>query len=192
MRRAIVLMMLGAFTFVGLNAQVETEEKSKREIRKEKREERRAASIAHQEEAFEAIQDKDFVLRTDMITTKWGRTIPVVNSVNFVRIDGDDIAVQFGDPINIGLNGAGGVTYQGKIQQYEIFERGKNKGVGVRINFNSPASINLITLYIEISGEYVKGQFNDGPNRLSMRGNFERASESTIMVNSNRRIGLVN
>ena len=157
MRRAIVLMMLGAFTFVGLNAQVQTEEKSKREIRKEKREERRAAAIAHQEKAFEAIQDKDFVLRTDMITTKWGRTIPVVNSVNFVRIDGDDIAVQFGDPINIGLNGAGGVTYQGKIQQYEIFERGKDKGVGVRINFNSPASINLITLYIEISGEYVKG-----------------------------------
>lgn len=169
---------------------VEEKEKTKKELRQERKEQNKQEAEKRRKVALSALQDKDFTLRADIIFNKRNEIFNVVNTTNFILIKDDKIFVQYGDPINIGLNGQGGVTYEGNITKYEVTDRGEGKPIETRVFFSSPNTVKALSVYIQVTGEIAEARFISGADRLKMRGQFERTSESAIAVAQNLRNGM--
>ena len=85
------------------------------------------------------------------------------------------------------MNGVGGVTYDGKLQKFEVFDRGEGKAAGVMIQYTSVYARNVISLYIEISGDQVSARFNENGTIINLYGQYEPYEGSAIWEANNRR-----
>lgn len=169
---------------------VKEKEKTRKELRQEKKEQQEKEAEAKRKKARKALKDKDFTLRADVMFNKGGRMFQVVNTTNFIMIMDDRIFVQYGDPINVGLNGQGGVTIEGNITKYEVNDRGEDKPVEARVYFSSPNTVKALSVYIKVTGEITEARFISGADRLKMRGQFERTSQSALSAAKNFRNGM--
>ena len=72
-------------------------------------------------QARAALQNQDFVLEADNVTTKNGATVFVNSATNFISVKGNRAVVQI-SPSNFtsGPNGLGGVTVDGNIMSQKI------------------------------------------------------------------------
>ncbi|MDX1627672.1 MAG: DUF4251 domain-containing protein [Fulvivirga sp.] len=109
------------------------EEKSKKQLKKEQKKEQLEANI---KVIKKAVRDSAFVIEADMLRGRHSRNIIVTPNTNFVKVNGDEIILQTADAFSIGYNGLGGVTIDGTIQTYEIFE--DEHSVRLTIQFSSP------------------------------------------------------
>lgn len=186
MRRLVSILIVMMLVGGAVNAQQVSADKNKKELRKERKELRKRQLQISQDSIRQAIEEYDFTLRANTVKSRRGQTLPVDNLINFVQIEGDEIAVQFGDILAVGHNGVGGITYQGKIQDLKFIENEDGKGFSVNVIFNSPGTIHAASVRLDVNGENVKAQFTDGPRRATLIGSFERASESLVFVSPNR------
>lgn len=186
--RYLVVFML--FLSFSVQAQYEKAEKSKKELRKEKREIERKAAELKVQEASVALNDRDFTLRADVLFNRRNELFQVVNTTNFVMIEDDKIFVQYGDPLNVGLNGSGGVTIEGNITKYEIGEYEEGKPLEARVFFSSPNTTRALSVFIQVTGEVAEARILVGTNRMKMRGQFERTSQTGAIVTRNYRNGM--
>lgn len=191
MKKILSILILALFVMNGVSAQESSEDKSKKELRQERKEQREQESKAVEDSIRVALEEGDFTLRANTIQNRIGRIINVDNAVNFVAIKGDEVAVQLGNLLPVGYNGVGGITYKGKIQDMEIHENKNGSGFYARMIFNSPNTINSASVRIDVFGDSVSARFINGINKWTMRGFFERTSESLIFLSQNRTIGLI-
>lgn len=189
MKRWFVVMLVFLVSF-NIQAQYQETTKSRKEIRKEKRAQEQRLAELKVKEALIALEDKDFTLRADILFNKRSEVFQVVNTTNFVMIEGDKIFVQYGDPLNIGLNSSGGVTIEGNITKYEIGEYKEGKPLEARVFFSSPNTTRALSVYIQVTGEIAESRVIVGANRMKMRGQFERTSQSGAIVTRNYRNGM--
>jgi len=181
----IVVMLLMGFV---LNAQEENKSMSKKERRKAKKELKQKERESFKANAVKLLEEKNFVMLIERAqNAKTGEFIILPQMVNFVKIDGENIAVQFADVTQLGLNGVGGVTYDGKLQKFEPFDRGEGKPAGVNIQYSSIYARNVITLYIEVNGEQVTARFNENGMIINLFGRYEAYEGSAIWEATNRR-----
>lgn len=191
MKTKLFIIVLAMFLNVGLfaqNNQVQEQKKSRKELRAERKAARKREIEENRQLGKTLLVSKNFVMKVDMMrSARTGEMVQTMPSVNFIKIDGDDISVQFGDVSEIGLNGVGGVTYSGKIQTYELFDRGEGKSAGVRIQFSSIYARNIVSLYIEITGDSATARFNENGIIINMYGQYEAYEGSMIWEGQNRR-----
>lgn len=169
---------------------VKEKEKTRKELRQEKRKQQKKEAEEKRKRALKALKDKDFTLRADVMFNKRGEIFQVVNTTNFIMIKDDRIYIQYGDPINVGFNGQGGVTIEGNISKYEVNDRGENKPVETQIYFSSPNIVKSLSVRVEVTGAVTEARFISGADRLKMRGKFERTSESALTAAVNFRNGM--
>jgi len=120
----IILLFLGFLLTFSLSTQAQTEKKKL--TRKERKELKQKQK---QEEALQTamlINSKRFVFQADEIIDRSGKSYSVSYSINFIVIDSNTAVFQFGSLMLIGINGAGGVTIEGKITKMEITKNEKN------------------------------------------------------------------
>lgn len=96
---------------------------SKGEVKKLLREERKR-EIAEQKstiarEVEEMMKINAFVLEADMLFDRYGQSMVVNSTLNFIVVDSLYGVIQVGDSFNIGRNGVGGVTVDGKVTNFE-------------------------------------------------------------------------
>lgn len=188
MKTKMIIAVMAFLMAFSLQAQDPFEGMTKKEKRQAKKELKRQEREAYRLACFELLKEKNFVLRVDRASNaKTGRMVNLPSLVNFVKIDGDDVTVQFGDVSSIGMNGVGGVTYNGKLQKFDTFDRGEGKSAGVMIQYTSIYARNLITLYIEINGDQVSARFNENGTIINLYGQYEPFSGSAIWEAENRR-----
>lgn len=191
MKTRLFIIVLSLFFTIGLGAQETTdanEHKTKKELRKERKEAKKREREEIRLYGKSLLESKNFVMKVDrMRNAKGGDLIPTVPTVNFIKIDGENVTVQFGDVSDIGLNGVGGVTYNGILQKFEMFDRGEGKSAGVLIQYTSIYARNVITLNIEINGDQVTARFNENGVIINMYGQFEPYEGSAIWEGQNRR-----
>jgi hypothetical protein len=191
MKNVIIIIALSLLTVMNLNAQESQDlgdPKTKKELKAEKKAAKKKEQADYKAYGMALLESKNFVMKVDrMQNARGGRVIPTVPTVNFIKIDGEDVTVQFGNVADIGLNGVGGVTYNGKLQKFESFDRGEGKSAGASIQYTSIYARNVITLYIEISGEQVTARFNENGTIINMYGQYEPFEGTSVWEGSNRR-----
>lgn len=191
MKKLLSILILSVLVCVGLNAQDVNTEKSKRELRNERKEQRKVDQQAVEDSIKLALTEKDFTLRGNTFQSKLGPIVNVDNNVNFVAISGDQIIVQLGNLTTFGYNGVGGITYKGRIQDLDLNEAKGRSCFTAKVVFNSPNTINTAMVRIDVNGDNVSARFINGSNQWVMRGFFERTTESNIFVSANRTTGLI-
>lgn len=191
MKKLLSVLILSVLVSVGANAQDINTEKSKRELRNERKEQRIVDQQAAEDSIKLALTERDFTLRGNTFQSKLGPIVNVDNNVNFVAISGDQIVVQLGNLTTFGYNGVGGITYKGNIQDLDLNEAKGRSGFTAKVVFNSPNTINTAMVRIDVNGDNVSARFINGSNQWVMRGYFERTTESNIFVSFNRTTGLI-
>jgi len=129
----------------------------------------------------EIVEDSAFVLEGTSLYNRYGRSVPVSPSINFIAISGDSLTLQIGSDFSIGRNGAGGITLEGRILKYEVDENQRIGSISVNINVKSTI-LGLASVLIKITDSstfsaQVRGSWRQ---QLSMSGNFKTWESSQI------------
>lgn len=184
-----MMLAVAILATTGLSAQDEkiVEKVDKKQLRKEKKAKRKAEFELFKSAGLNQIEDRDFVLMADQISGRLGRPILVTDNLNFVKIDGDEITVQYALLNRVGFNGLGGITWSGKIEKLESEDLGKGKAGSVRIDFTSRYVRGMASLHIRILGDRATAQLLNNGQIINFAGEYLFNAEA--IVNEGRNIG---
>ena len=153
-----LLTLLIAFVFaLGAYSQEETQQLSQKEIKKLQKEQKKADKAAEEERMAEVtnymVHQQQFVLEADYLSDKYGQRVSVTPTINFVLVDSVAGTVQFGSAQEIGYNGVGGVTVDGRVTKYEYSVIGKKEdSYSIRLILMSSIGTYDITLMVNSQG----------------------------------------
>ncbi|MGB8489475.1 MAG: DUF4251 domain-containing protein, partial [Bacteroidales bacterium] len=97
------------------------------------------------------LQRKTFVVEADFLQNKFGNQRPVTSVLNFIMLDASNAVLQTGSNFRVGNNGVGGVTAEGKIQNYKVTKDPKNLTFDVR--FTVMTNVGIFDVLINISSD---------------------------------------
>ncbi|HKK41235.1 MAG TPA: DUF4251 domain-containing protein [Bacteroidales bacterium] len=100
--------------------------------RQEQKEARKAQLYANFQAIDTLLQRKSIVLEADFLSNQYGVRIPVTSSLNFIKIEPDNVILQTGHNVGLGYNGVGGVTAEGSINSWKITKNLKHLYYTVR------------------------------------------------------------
>jgi len=153
-----LLTLLIAFVFIqGAFSQEETQQLSQKEIKKLQKEQKKAQRAADEERMAEVtnfmVHQQQFVLEADFLSDKYGQRVSVTPTINFVLVDSLVGTVQFGSAQEIGYNGVGGITVDGRVTKYEYSVIGKKEdSYSIRLILMSSLGTYDITLMVNSQG----------------------------------------
>ena len=153
-----LLTFLMAFVFVlGTYSQDEVQQLSQKEIKKLQKEQKKAQRAADEERMAEVtnfmVHQQQFVLDADFLSDKYGQRVSVTPTINFVLVDSLVGTVQFGSAQEIGYNGVGGITVDGRVTKYEYSVIGKKEdSYSIRMILMSSLGTYDITLMVNSQG----------------------------------------
>ncbi|MFW5760181.1 MAG: DUF4251 domain-containing protein [Cyclobacteriaceae bacterium] len=180
MKKFIFIITLFAVSYSGVaqfNPEI-AEQKTKQEIKEEKRKEReKAASLIKK-----VIEDQQFVLEADMIFNRYGQSMPVAPNINFIMIDSTQATIQLGSAHNIGWNGVGGVTIQGNITSYDVSMNKRKDNVSVTFYVLSSLGNFDIRLNISANGNATAQVRDNRGGMLRYSGDFQTLGGSNVYV----------
>jgi len=138
--------------------------KEQKEYEKEKRKEE-----AEKEKALRAeltkmmVNYQRFVLEADQLSDKYGQRVHVSPNINFIIIDSLEGTIQLGSAFNVGYNGVGGTTVDGRITKYVVNKTGRKKDAySIQLIFMS--AIGTYDINLLVGGE--------GHASATIRGNW--------------------
>ncbi len=165
----LVVVVLAAGSLLAQEVKV-VEKVSKKELKKEKKAQRKIEYELFKAEGLNSIEDRDFVLMADRISGRSFRPVLVMDNLNFIKIEGEEITVQYALDGRIGVNGLGGVTYRGKIRNIEAKDLGQGKPGNVLVEFVAPYARGMVRLYIDIRGDQATAQLLNNGQMINFRG----------------------
>lgn len=199
MRIKLLIGFFSLFLFTGLQAQNE-EAKSRKELRKERKEAERKLYAEQQAKALEMLKNKEFVLEADIIVSNDGGNVAVEPVLNFLAITDDQIHLQLGSALQIGFtgvprsqafssgrNGVGGLTLRGEASKYEIDYDEKRNDIRVRITYSSTVGRDFINITLDVFGDRSFAKINTMGKVVTMKGYHKTLEETTVFAADNIR-----
>ena len=179
-----------SLTTITENRKLTKEEKkeakwAKREEKELRKSERKFEELQRREVNYvlikNIVRDSAYVLEATTLYNRYGRSIPVSSSINFLAVSGDSLILQIGSDFGLGPNGVGGVTLEGRILKYEVTEEPGHGSVSVNINVKS-AILGLATVLIKVSdtGSFRSSVRGSWRQQITMTGNFKTWESSKI------------
>lgn len=155
--KSLMSFLLAFVLVLGAFSQEETQQLSKKELKRLQKEQKKADQAAEADRMGELtkfmVEQHQFVLEADFLSDKYGQRVPVTPTINFVLIDSLVGTVQFGNAMALGYNGVGGVTVDGRVTKYEYSVIGKKKdSYSIRLILMSSIGTYDITLLINSQG----------------------------------------
>lgn len=89
-----------------------------------------------------------FVLEADYIGDKYGSRIPVSGMLNFIIIDSTDAVMQFGNSMGPGINGVGGITFEGRVTSYEVKKKERKKFTSYTLTISIMSSAGSFDVFL--------------------------------------------
>lgn len=183
--RKYVLLVAAVMLVATISTAQDKEEKQAeqldgKELRKQKKQERLALFELQKEEGSELIESRDFVLQAERISGKSAVPVNVAHHINFVKIEGDDLIVQYGLNSGVGRNGLGGMTFEGKIRKIETKDLGEGKSFNTRIQFSTPYLNGVATVNISVRGHRARASIWSNGEVLNFEGFYASNDSSTI------------
>lgn len=175
---------------VNVNKKLTKEEK--REVRWAKKEEKELLRSERKLEEFqrkqrnlvsikEKVNDSTFVLEASSLNDRFGRSVDVSPSINFIAVSGENVVIQVGSDFGIGPNGMGGITLEGVITTYEPEEGPGYGNINVLINAKSVIlGLATITITVNQAGTFRASVTGSWRQQIRMSGNFKTFENSKI------------
>lgn len=164
------------------------QDKSDRQIRKEQKKLEQQAKYEQNLELFrEWIDSRDFVILTDNITGRYGTAYNLQPTVNFIKVEGDEILIQTAHPFRTGGNGLGGLTTEGHVTSIKVFKDEKDEPISMMINFTTPV-LGTANLSVHVNGSgqtsaYLRGNWG---RMATFRGEFANSDSSMAYTGMER------
>ena len=182
-----VMLLCSVTTQAQYYNEKEGEKLSKKEQRRLKKEEARKQYEIKKGIGMRMLEKRDFVLQADRISAKTGPVVGVSRQVNYIMINGDDMIIQYAlNNAQMGLNGVGGVTFEGKIKKFDVKNRGEGKPCMVTIQFYTPYLNGVATVQLNIKGDQSDATLYAGNDQLNFSGTFATIENSGIRVAKTR------
>jgi hypothetical protein len=141
-----LLLLIGLFGFsIYVSSQdIKPDKKSRKEARK--------AIMAENFQVMDSLlKSRRFVLEADYLQNRYGSRAMVTSNLNFVRVDGPECVLQTGSDTRIGYNGVGGVTAEGSIRNYKIFNDFKH--LSTTVTFNLITNLGSFDILLTVSAD---------------------------------------
>jgi len=180
--KTLMIIVTGLFFGFNLYAQELSEEQLRSMSGKERKEYKMQQKLEQQKELVKILDSREWVLEAYMLQNKYGESVNIQPSLNFVALTGDEATVQLGFSHLIGPNGVGGITLEGDIRQYEVRENHK-PGTGAYVNLSiSGASSGHLTMYVHASADGTARAtvMDNFGNKLTYHGRIVPADESIV------------
>ncbi|MCA1746102.1 MAG: DUF4251 domain-containing protein [Bacteroidales bacterium] len=119
----------------------------------------------------EMVTSPAFVLEADMLYDRYGQSLQVQSTINFLMVDSTYGVIQVGSPLYLGQNGVGGVTLEGPVSRYEVDKNEKRGTYSISYGLRSTMGNYDVTISVSSSGRAdarVSGNFS-GSLRYSGR-----------------------
>ncbi len=109
-----------------------------------------------------------------------GYQVPVTSVLNFIMLDSTKAFIQTGSNHRIGYNGVGGVTAEGRIQNYKVTKDPKN--LSFYVTFSVMTNIGIYDISINISSDTNATATITGLSRgrLTWIGQFQNLYNSDV------------
>lgn len=148
--------------------------------RQERKEARKAQSVANYYVLDTLLNSKTFVLEADFLQDKYGERIPVPSNLNFIKVNNSGGILQTGSNYGLGNNGVGGVTAQGSIGSWEITKNPKR--LYYTIHFNMLTNIGNYDIFMTVnSANQAEATITGlGPGKLTWEGHLEMNYNSKV------------
>jgi hypothetical protein len=128
-----------------------------------------------------------FVLEADYLSDKYGNSVPVSRSINFIMLDSLEATLQVGSAYSAGYNGVGGETVNGRITKYEYSMTGRNKdNYSIGMVFMSPVGVYDITMMISPEGYADASIRGNWSGQLNYRGKLVPLGLSRVYKGQSR------
>jgi len=172
------MIIIASFFFVSaLSAQ----EKIKS---KETKEEKAARIESEYQSIAQLIDNKQFILEADYSRDQHGLSIPVTSSLNFIMIDSTSAVIQTGSNYRIGYNGVGGITAEGRIDNWKVVKDNKRKSFYISMNVSTKLGFYDIMIDVTASGNATSTISGTTPGKLIYQGHLVSLPESTTYKGS--------
>ena len=145
--KKITIILLSIFLIAPVFAQ-ESKKEQKKAAKEAKKEEKAKQAAVDAAIMKASLTTQQFVLEADFLANKGGQRIVVQSNLNFIGVDGDKGAFQFGNGQSVGYNGVGGVTVEGKVEDFELKE---SKNGTFNVNFRIVSSFGNIFVNMSVS-----------------------------------------
>jgi hypothetical protein len=181
MKRSVIYIV-SLLLFVGLSlpgisqtgSASRQDRKEQRQYEKEKRKEEQALWEEQRVEMTKKMVElQRFVLEANQLSDKYGQRVQVSSTINFIMIDSLQGTIQLGSAYNVGYNGVGGTTVDGRITKYVVNKTGrKNDSYSIHLNFISAVGTYDITLLVGASGQASATIRGNWSGQLSYHGDL--------------------
>jgi hypothetical protein len=153
--------------------------------KKEKKEARKAEALANFELLNTLLINRNFVIKADALENKYGDRIDVQSGLNFIKVDSTNAVLQTGSGNGIGYNGVGGVTAEGRINNWDIVRN--YKSLSYYLHFNVETNIGVYDVSMMLgSDNHVRATITGTtPGELVYDGHIESLYRSGIYKGQN-------
>lgn len=152
-----------------------------------KKQQKEQEEMARFEALKSAIENASFVMEANTLIGKRGQTAFVSETVNFIRVSGDNGAAQIA-PISapwLGQNGLGGITVEGPLRNYKYTFNEKKRSVRTTFRIHGTRGTVEVSMNMYQNGTAdAMVQSATWPSRMNFRGNVVLPDNARIFEGS--------
>lgn len=152
---------------------------------KQTKAERKAVRQAETEREMDSLEtllaSRAWIIEANLVFDRRGQSHFLDPSINFLGVNGEDAAIQFGFNHLIGWNGLGGVTLAGRITSFDVKKRKEGKPARANLRFmgRGVGSAN-ITITVGTGGQARADVYGDFGERFSFSGRIVPVEASRV------------
>ncbi len=149
---------------------------------------RKEAEKARTEASFNYLDSlvtgRKFLLEADYLQNKAGSLRRVSPSLNFVKVDESKGVLQTGSNNRVGYNNAGGITTEGKIENWKLYK--DNRSLNLTLSFNMFTNLGTFDVLMTVTPDnYATATITGiGAGRLSWNGHLYEIDNSAFFKGS--------
>jgi len=169
--RMLLVFAFGLIPYYSLAQDVKPSKQEKKELDK--------LALNANFNAIDTLLDrKTFVLEADYLQDRFGNRVPVMSTVNFIKVESPKAVLQTGSSFSPGTNGLGGVTAEGVIENFKVVKNLKK--LSYTVSFTIMTNIGIYDILMNIYSDTNSTATISGISgeRLSWDGHFKNLYDS--------------
>jgi hypothetical protein len=133
------------------------------------------------------LNSKSFVLEADYLQNGYGVRVPVLPTLNFIKVDQFNGILQTGSNLGMGYNGVGGVTAEGNIESWKIYKDVKKLYYSLQFSLLTNLGHYDISMTVNSDNKATATITGLGPGRLTWEGHLTTVNNSRVYKGQNTR-----
>jgi Domain of unknown function (DUF4251) len=151
--------------------------------------ERKEFKKAKMEASFRALDSlltsRRFVLVADYLQDRYGERIPVLQTINFIKVNEETGVIQTGSSTALGYNGVGGVTAEGSLGEYKITKNFKSRSYTLRFTISTQIGFYDVLMTVNAANNASATITGTYPGKLTWEGHLEGLGYSKVYKGQN-------